>query len=189
MILVPFESTSRSRSPSSSSRTTPPKEAPTLSRRAFSASSPRKLAGSERWWSMIWRREIFRLVFGSFFFLSLVYFFLSFFLLKKIQGKHKDERHFLISFLSKRAGEKTAKKKKPNSSSENFCDVFVCVFLWRVSHRSWSVSLRRFSLDGRREKGTEEEEEEEGDARSIFARGPLLSRSLFEASEEELKGR
>ena len=188
MILVPFESTSRSRSPSSSSRTTPPKEAPTLSRRAFSASSPRKLAGSERWWSMIWRREIFRLVFGSFFFSFPRVFFSLLFPPLKIQGKH-DERHFLISFLSKRAGEKTAKKKKPNSSSENFCDVFVCVFLWRVSHRSWSVSLRRFSLDGRREKGTEEEEEEEGDARSIFARGPLLSRSLFEASEEELKGR
>ena len=124
---------------------------------------------------MVWRRErkFFRFFFPSCIFLSPFSF-----PPRKIQGTKKMKEEG----VKKKGGKKEKKEKKFSSSKERIlrCDVCVCVCVRfpPLARFASIVSLRRLSLDAKREQKKKKRERR---ARSIliFARGPTCCRGVF----------
>ena len=130
---------------------------------------------------MVWRRErkFFRFFFPSCIFLSPFSF-----PPRKIQGTKKNERR---RSKKKRVGKKK-KKKEFSLSSERIlrCDVCVCVCVRfpPLARFASIVSLRRLSLDAKREQKKKKRERRAVNL-NLRARSHLLSRRLFEASRRK----
>ena len=130
---------------------------------------------------MVWRRErkFFRFFFPSCIFLSPFSF-----PPRKIQGTKKMEEEG----VKKKGGKKEKKEKKFSSSKERIlrCDVCVCVCVRfpPLARFASIVSLRRLSLDAKREQKKKKRERRAVNL-NLRARSHLLSRRLFEASRRK----
>ena len=103
---------------------------------------------------------------------------------RKIQGTKKNERRR----SKKKGGKKEKKEKKFSSSKERIlrCDVCVCVCVRfpPLARFASIVSLRRLSLDAKREQKKKKRERRAVNL-NLRARSHLLSRRLFEASRRK----
>ena len=130
---------------------------------------------------MVWRRErkFFRFFFPSCIFLSPFSF-----PPRKIQGTKKMKEEGV-----KKKGWEKRKKKKRNSrlQKREFCVVTcvcVCVRFPPLARFASIVSLRRLSLDAKREQKKKKRERRAVNL-NLRARSHLLSRRLFEASRRK----